>query len=691
MAMTTAEIIKGVMNNDKCNLSIWDPCPAAVSWGQSVDKDEAVEAKSVDGADVADAEASQTRCKTQSSLISKCRNTIVRTEIGSRNSLFPNFYDKFEDDENQKCTEWEAYNKYQLTKYMPQNSVKGTPFRFCIILAGPPGSGKSTMAEIILKKSITINRNAAIDNIWVNLGHDQIVCQDADFILKMNAIDRTFMEEDENLFENVERIKEQLNVSGTPWNKLIARQNELYDTIKTSNQMDPVAKEYFRENEITPENINALKMLISEEGLYKSNLGPLIVKDMRKGALGGAKITKCQVDYPYLKSVINKWRDKRGEAPCNNAQLLYYTTALAISLGYNITYETTLKSKKSLEFLFKNTGNLTNNCRSETYIFLLGFPLVSFAHLEKRIINRYKCVQIKRLIEKHSKLPQDTVINEQLPDGKYPTRRQFLILLEETFKAHCPTSKANENETCTYVGLPNLQRSHFVNNMNKAYLTIATLLWFCTGPERPADEGGRSNCPQGIGIDFLYIFDNTVSGVIPKKEYGFPIRISDRSKFIQPAKFLDTPRLQEKTKKFWIAVLMKTLNCLKGKSICSAVSDISTKGMCSSPPASQEVDFDDEGCLDDLTQIWENHIQKDLSPEDEETTDEYAASILRGLREHNIGEGLDETGNKLSSEAAKEALKAAVRPVSSLPDLRGGTRKRKRKRKKRQTRRKKYH
>ena len=113
--------------------------------------------------------------------------------------------------------------------------------------------------------------------------------------------------------------------------------------------------------------------------------------------------------------------------------------------------------------------------------------------------------------------------------------------------------------------------------------------------------------------------------------------------------------------------------------------------MCSSPPASQDVDFDDEGCLDDLTQVWQNHIQKDLSPVDKEMTDVYTASVLRGLMERNIGEGLDETGNKLSSAAAKEALKAAVRPVSSLPDLRGGTRKRKRKKRKRQTRRKKYH
>ena len=119
-------------------------------------------------------------------------------------------------------------------------------------------------------------------------------------------------------------------------------------------------------------------------------------------------------------------------------------SAIGITTNLESESETTIFAKKSLEFLFKNTGNLTNNCRSENYIFLLGFPLVSFAHLEKRIINRYKCVQIKRLIEKHSKLPQDTVINEQLPDGKYPTRKQFLILLEETFKAHCPTSKTNK-------------------------------------------------------------------------------------------------------------------------------------------------------------------------------------------------------------------------------------------------------
>jgi len=50
--LTTVKIIKGVMNNDKCNLSIWDPCPAAVSWGHNGDG-EMVQTKKNVVADVA--------------------------------------------------------------------------------------------------------------------------------------------------------------------------------------------------------------------------------------------------------------------------------------------------------------------------------------------------------------------------------------------------------------------------------------------------------------------------------------------------------------------------------------------------------------------------------------------------------------------------------------------------------------
>lgn len=50
--LTTIKIIKGVMNNDKCNLSIWDPCPVAVSWGHNGDG-EMVQTKKNVVADVA--------------------------------------------------------------------------------------------------------------------------------------------------------------------------------------------------------------------------------------------------------------------------------------------------------------------------------------------------------------------------------------------------------------------------------------------------------------------------------------------------------------------------------------------------------------------------------------------------------------------------------------------------------------
>ena len=95
------------------------------------------------------------------------------------------------------------------------------------------------------------------------------------------------------------------------------------------------------------------------------------------------------------------------------------------------------------------------------------------------------------------------------------------------------------------------------------------------------------------GVTSLGGIDGGASDAIQHEKTGL---IWDGNNLEEVLSTLKTGKLKTGKKKP-IAVLMKTLNCLKGKSICGAVSDISTKGMCSSPPASQDVDFDDEGWI----------------------------------------------------------------------------------------------
>ena len=545
-----------------CKFSIWDPSPQSLLWAEG--------------------------CK-GSELAVKRRREATSLE----NKPFPEFV---EAEAKSNCINWKPMSPQGVGKeqqvaariQIPQYSTDLTRFRFCIVLAGPPGSGKSTMEQRLHLRASIINQKAA-KKPWIALGHDKLVCQDDNFKKILNdkplptgeeedsdddeeedsdddeeedsdddeeedSDDDEEEDSDDDEEEIIKHVKQQLHEEGTAWNKLMKKQNEAYARARgvvddKQGLRDAIIK-------IIP-SLQAYLFRVIE------NI-PSPPKEKRKGS--AAKLDINLLDYQKslreyqrehllvetinnnleLKKLIADWLkaeyiDKNLDLPfkmeadgqINNTQFLYIKTALCIKNGLNITYETTLQNTESLKFLFKLSKSVTDNCTSYNYIFLMGFPIVSYNCLEDRIIKRY---------------------------------------LDWT--------KQEADSPCEIVGLPDLNKERFTRNMESAYLTVASLIWFCTGPNRSASEGGRKDCPAGIGIDFLLIFDNT--GCKKEKEYTI-LPISRRSYNIGSGKSISDP-IQEKTRKSIIAILMHTLNSTKE----------GCEGDQCGPPLSQDLIYDDE-------------------------------------------------------------------------------------------------
>ena len=545
MAANTSELISNVVNS-KCPLSIWDPCPQALTWHGPPDY-----------------------CGGNPGTLTSRSRLVAATTPLAKNPLFPKFIPPNDDSGN--CDNWEpltsaAWNNNEMRErsraIVPQYSTDRTLFRFCIILAGPPGSGKSTMVETLRDRAQIINMKAS-RKPWITLGHDQIICQDPVFQNALNAAPFP------NADETEQTILNDLQISGSKWEKEMKRQNIAYRK----------ARGNIRDKEVLRANIiEYIPQLDDDYGqkieLYLCPEIPCISNDID------------------LKIIIEEWcRNKfiaKGQLPpfgnkdtgvINNTELLYIKTALCIKKGFNIAYETTLKDTQSIEYLFQLSQVLTKGCTKYNYIFLMGFPIVSFNCLEERIVKRYQ-------------------------NWAKQTREE----------------RAKSFSQCMTVGLPNLSRIEFIAKMNNAYMTIASLIWFCTGNIKPVvgppSDPGREQCPPGLGIDFLLIFDNT--GCIKEKEY-IMLPISKRSYKIGIGKlFKRQVGIQTKTKRAIIAILMRSLNCLKGiplcKGRCTGAScnekkkeeeeeqkkEVKSESNCWSLPPSQDVDFDDDD--DDASQ-----------------------------------------------------------------------------------------
>lgn len=476
--------------NSKCELSIWNPCPQSISWGSECEKEKKLVVEKDDKLlDIAN----------------------DRLKMVQSKEYMPSYQNKEgEDKGDNNCTNWKQFtpsligdgegqiSQKEAYNIVPKFSSSNTNFRFCIILGGPPGSGKGSVLTPQLKKTASsINRRAA-EKRWIELGHDQIVCNDEVF---KNSLNESKLKPKDNMGPiNIDDIKRAISSnSDNEWKQIINNQNKIYNERKGNIGDD--------KNAVRKKCIDIVKMMTLDKEIM-TKCKDLIIR-MNDNLLIITINQFINKDKPVLDDIKDDdeefVRNVSNMDYITNAELLYIKTGLCFIFGFNITYESTLKSTSSMNYLFELANVLTDGCKSYNYMFLLGYSIVDYDTLLNRILNRYK---------KWADLPKE--------------RRQGL---------------------CS-VGFPNLLGSKFKDELMKSYLTIASIIWFCIGP--------GNTCP-GIGIDRILIYDNT--GELPKK-FSYTISTSDRSRKLVPVGLFNDPIIQTRTKRLLISVLMKNLNSI---------------------------------------------------------------------------------------------------------------------------------
>jgi predicted ABC-type ATPase len=260
-----------------------------------------------------------------------------------------------------KCANWEPYTIHpsnpqaiaegkgisHAEHHVPRYSGPGTKFRFLIISAGPPGSGKTAVVNHIKKDlAIRINKSAAtggIDNpnsAWENLGHDQNIKMDPEFQNKYKEIEHKAKSENDGkkILDNNPNISE-----------YASKIRKLYQSTKSGTE---------GEKRETKEDM-AIKLATQLIGTTDGKI-------------------------PTKKYII----DKLG-TEIQHDTYLYIQVCLSVYLGKNINYETTLKTPKSIEFLATAVNLFSFNCTRYNYIIILGFPIVPHNQLAARIKKRF--------------------------------------------------------------------------------------------------------------------------------------------------------------------------------------------------------------------------------------------------------------------------------------------------------------
>lgn len=490
--MDNNKLIQQVVDSS-CKLSIWNPCPQSISWGNECDKEMGDSEDEL----LTDANKRMEMVKSR-----RYMPTFQTTSGGDEG--------KGDDgEEDNYCTNWKqltpsliGYGKDQISKgeaynIVPKYSNSNTNFRFCIILGGPPGSGKGSVLAPQLKKTASSINNDAAKKTWIQLGHDQIICND--FVFK-HTINRTQLKPRESDGPiNIEEIKDSiLSSSDNEWKDIIKRQNKLYNERK-GNIID--------KNDVRKKCIEIVKMIMSDDEIMRECKS--LITSINDGLLSLTINKFINKDKPQSPNKYDddgeEIRDISNMYYITNTELLYIKTGLCFVLGFNITYESTLKSVDSMNYLFELANKLTDECKSFNYIFLLGYSIVDYDTLLDRILNRYK--------------------------------KWGDVSLER-------------RERVCSVGLPNLLDSTFKDDLINSYLTIASIIWFCIGPE--------NTCP-GIGVDRILIYDNT--NELPKK-FSYTISTSARSRKLVPIGLFRDPVIQKRTKRLLITVLMKNMNSI---------------------------------------------------------------------------------------------------------------------------------
>lgn len=319
MSSDLSEIIDTVDNN----MCIWDPCP---------------------------------QCLAYPTPLAACRKEASdRANPMGENKYFV---------ESKQCGDWREYKTHpsipgsnitraDALRYMPRYRNSDSHFRFAIILAGPPGSGKSALKTAI-KGDLSNRINNRVNNLpYVNLEIDDIVKNDPSFNIPYQTIEHPSLDEP-------------IDISSPSWSSYINETNELYNQFRMGNNgMNKAEMMQFALD-------NSLPIL--------ENLNQTYSDDQIRSLI----ISK---NYYELKSIINNVNNYGIQIP--NYLLLCLISCFSIKLGLNITYETTFKTTESVEFLFKAAQQLTNDCENYNYIFILGLPIVKYSELKSRILSRF--------------------------------------------------------------------------------------------------------------------------------------------------------------------------------------------------------------------------------------------------------------------------------------------------------------
>jgi len=256
--------------------------------------------------------------------------------------------------EEKKCDNWEPYTMHPRNPQaiaqgkglshaqhnIPRYNGPGTKFRFLIISAGPPGSGKTAVYEDVKKDlAVRINKSAT-NNAWENLGHDQNIKMDPEFQTNYKEI-----EHNAKVKNNMEKIEaDNKNIS-----EYAEKIRKLYQTTKSGTGIE--TREFKEDRAI--------------------------------------KLATRLLGYPY-DTITKEYIETTLKTPTiQNDTYLYIQICLSVYWGKNINYETTLKTPKSIEFLAAAVNIFSFNCTRYNYIIILGFPIVPHNQLATRIKDRF--------------------------------------------------------------------------------------------------------------------------------------------------------------------------------------------------------------------------------------------------------------------------------------------------------------
>ena len=338
MSQLITDIVKCKTND----WGIWDPGPNALEW-------------------CADGPMS-----TAASLVAISNKNYVEQN--------PPVYITEEDTDLGHCNQWakkpsmpHTYPIEELSNTVPSFSSGETKFRFIIILAGPPGSGKSVMNKNIKKRAKRINFRA-FNKLWNAIGHDNIICDDPTFVRELNEISNRIPK---NEYSHTD-VYQNINNSGE-WHDLMIDQNTLYKRAKSWSQteMTKLQKRDFAKNTALRiyNSLNAdlksklLKMLV-DVGRQKKDkknkylelndfLFNILPNDLLKTASEDFNSEEITTNNEIF-NIISQQVNPDATAPIHNLHgfpcfdndiLLYLITTFSILFGMNFTYESTLEIK----------------------------------------------------------------------------------------------------------------------------------------------------------------------------------------------------------------------------------------------------------------------------------------------------------------------------------------------------------